>query len=392
MKKDFSHTYILNTLRRCTVCTRPETHETIEFDNEGVCNICRGHEYKKSQIDWEDRKKQLLEMVQQYRGKGTYDCLVPFSGGKDSTFILWYVVKELGLKPLVVSFDHGFYRPQVLENNEKTQRILGVDFLKLRTNWHVVRKLMLESFKRKGDFDWHAHLGLFTFPMQTAIRYQVPLIFYGEPPSEYTAYYDYERGGEVDNKNNERINNLGIAAEDMAGFLEGQGVSLRDLDPYRAPATKELKTLGVRALFLGSFKPWDAREHYRIIKEELGWQGDHVEGIPFELYPYEKVEYQLQGARDYLKFIKRGYARTTHLTSIDIQNGRMTREEAKRLIETYEGKRPASLDYLLPILGIDEAQWRAIATAQVIPPYRHDFSQEQRGEPLWDMHLWNQQP
>ncbi|MGI0056050.1 MAG: hypothetical protein ACREAK_01615, partial [Nitrosarchaeum sp.] len=105
-------------------------------------------------------------------------------------------------------------------------------------------------------------------------------------------------------------------------------------------------------------------------------------------YPYEKGEYQVQGPRDYLKFIKRGYARTTHLTTIDIRNGRMTREEAVKLIEKYEGKRPASLDYLLKILGIDEKEWREIAVSTTIPPYKHDFTNEECEESLPDMNQW----
>ncbi len=394
MKTDISSTSILNTLRRCTRCVEPETHETIQFDAEGVCNICRNIEYKNTKIDWNKRKEDLAELIAGYKGTGTYDCIVPFSGGKDSTFTLWYIVAELGLKPLVVSFDHGFYRPRTLENNERTMRKLGVDFLKFRSDWKVVRKLMLESLRRKGDFDWHAHAGSFAYPMQIAVKYQVPFLLWGEPQSEYTAYYSYEDAQndkeEVDERRFNRFVNLGINAEDMAGFLKGE-VTMRDLEPYRYPALPELRKLKVRSVCLGSYIPWDVKKQYEIISKELGWQGDQVEGVPPQ-YPYEKIEYQLQGPRDYLKFIKRGYARTTHLTSIDIRNGRLTREEAVKLIERYEGKRPASLDYLLPILGITEAEWRTIALKQAIPPYKHDFANEKHDEPLPDTPLWNQTP
>ena len=394
MKDDFSDTHILNTLRRCRRCVEPETHETIVFDNEGICNICRNIEYKQTKIDWGAKKQELLELVVQYKGKGHYDCIVPFSGGKDSTYTLWNMVAELGLKPLVVSFDHGFYRPRTLENNDRTMRKLGVDFLKFRTDWKIVRKLMLESLKRKGDFDWHAHTGCFAYPMQIALMYQVPLLFWGETQAEYTAYYSYEdvEAGreEVDEERFNKFVNLGINAEDMVGFLKGE-VTLRELEPYRFPALRELKKLQARSVCLGSYIPWDVKKHYEVISKELGWQGDDVEGVPPQ-YPYEKIEYLLQGPRDYLKFIKRGYARTTHLTSIDIRNGRITRDEAKKLIEKYEGKRPASLVYLLPILGINEKEWRNIATQQAIPPYVHDFSKEQYDIPLWDMAQWNPNP
>ena len=390
MNKDFSHTYILNNLRRCIRCTIPETHESVVFDDKGVCSICRQIEYKNTQINWLEKFQELLRLAGEYRGQGVYDCIVPFSGGKDSTFTLWYVVRKLGLKPLVVSFDHGFYRPKTLENNERTQRKLGVDFLKFRTDWKIVRKLMLESLRRKGDFDWHAHAGCFAYPMQIAVKFQVPLLFWGEPSAEYTSYYSYSDNEAVDEKRFNRFVNLGINAEDMAGFLGG-AVSLRDLEPYRYPALKELRALKVRSVCLGSYVPWDEKKHYKIISRELGWQGDRVEGVPPE-YPYEKIEYQLQGPRDYLKFIKRGYARTTHLTSIDIRNTRMMRKSAKKLIEKYEGKRPHSLDYLLGILGITEDEWRKIAVSHAIPPYRHDFSKEKRDKPLPDVRLWEWNP
>jgi len=390
MQTDFLNTHILNNLWRCTRCTSTETHETIQFDGEGVCNICRQHEFKKEKIDWNARKSELRELAAQYKGKSDYDCVLPFSGGKDSTFTLWYVVAELGLKPLVVSFDHGFYRPKTIENNERTQRKLGVDFLKFRTDWKIVRKLMRESLRRKGDFDWHAHTGTFAYPMRVALNFKVPFVLWGESSAEYTAYYSYEDTEEVDERRFHRFVDLGITAEDMVGFLGGE-VTLRDLEPYRYPNVRDLKSLGVRSVCLGSYIPWDVRTNYEIIHKELGWQGDQVEGVAPQ-YPYEKIEYQLQGARDYIKFIKRGYARTTHLTSIDIRNGRMTREEAKKLIEKYEGKRPESLDYILKILDMDEAEWRRIAVAQAIPPYVHDFANEKRDEPLWDMKLWDWNP
>lgn len=388
--QDWFHTHILNSLRRCVRCVMPETHETISFDEDGVCNICRQHEYKKENINWETKKAELFALADKFRGKNAYDVIIPFSGGKDSTFTAWYAVKELRLKPLIVSFDHGFYRPRTLENNERTQRKLGVDFLKFRSDWKIVRKLMLESLKRKGDFDWHAHTGTFAYPMQMAVKYQVPFVLWGEASAEYTAYYSYKDKEAVDERRFHRFVDLGISAEDMVGFLGGE-VTLRDLQPYQYPEEKDLRKIGVTSVCQGSYIPWDTRENVKIIQKELGWQTDDVEGRPQE-YPYDKIEYQLQGDRDYLKFIKRGYARATHLTSVDIRNGRMTREEAKKLIEKYEGKRPASLDYLLKILGISEEEWRVIAVSQAIPPYVHDFTKEKKDEPLWDMHLWEQNP
>jgi hypothetical protein len=249
---------------------------------------------------------------------------------------------------------------------------------------------MLETLRRKGDFDWHAHTGVFAFPVQMAIKYNVPFLLWGESSAEYTAYYSYNDNEKVDERRFHRFVDLGITAEDMVGFLKGE-VTLRDLQPYIYPPVAELRKLGMVSVCLGSFIPWDTRKNVEIIQRELGWQTDDVEGRPPE-FPYDKIEYQLQGARDYIKFIKRGYARATHLSSVDIRNGRMTRDQAKALIEKHEGRRPQSLDFLLKILGIDEAEWRKIAVAQAIPPYVHDFSKEQDDQRLWDMDAWDWNP
>lgn len=365
----------------------PETQDMISFDADGVCATCRQIEFKNSSVDWKGRHAELDEILQRYKGRGSYDCIVPFSGGKDSTFTLWYLVTQCKLKPLVVCFDHGFYRPKVLEAAERTVKKLGVDFLKFKTNWQIVKKLMRVSLERKGDIMWHAHCGIFSFPMQIAIKFNVPLLIWGEPSSEYGSYYNYTQSEEVDEKRFNRMVNLGINAEDMVGFLDGS-VTMRDLGPYTYPKLGDLKAIGYRSICLGSFIPWDTRAQSEIIRRELNWQGDMVEGIPFDRYWYEKVEDGFQGIQDYLKFIKRGMARMTHLASIDIRNGRMTRDEAVKLIEQYEGYRPASLDVFLKMIDMSDAEFHEIALRHVVSPHVPDLAKIKPGKELPDQKDW----
>ena len=364
----------------------PETHETIVYDAKGVCNVCRGQEYKQEKVDWARRKAELLELIEKYRGKYDYDCLVPFSGGKDSTFTLYNLVVEHKLKPLVVQFDHGFMRPNLRANNERTFKKLGVDALSFKPNWHVVRKLMLESLKRKGDFCWHCHTGIFSYPMQLAVKLNVPLLFWGEPSAEYTSYYSYEEPEEVDEKRFNRFVNLGINADDMQGMVAG--LTARDLAPFRYPALKDLRRVGVRSVCLGSFIPWDVKSQVELIRTELGWEGDKVEGVPAG-YPYEKIECFLQGVRDYLKYIKRGYGRTAHLASIDIRNGRLDRGTAAKLVAEHDGRRPASLDLFLKYLDISEEEFNAIALTHVISPWKPDIAAMPKGGQLPDADKWD---
>ena len=205
-----------DTLRRCKRCLLPETYETIEFDAEGICNICRSTEHKQKEVDWDERKRLLDRLIEKYRGKGDYDCIVPFSGGKDSTFQLYYLMKEYRLKPLVVRFNHGFMRPTIQDNNQRILKKLGVDVLEFTPNWRIVKKLMLESFTRKTDFCWHCHTGIYSYPLRIAIKFKTPLLFWGEPLSEISAYYDY-LNDEIEYEDEKKFNmvrNLGISADD----------------------------------------------------------------------------------------------------------------------------------------------------------------------------------
>jgi len=378
-------------MKRCARCGLPETYETIEYDSYGVCNICRQHEYKKDKIDWSERKRMLDSLVQDYRGKNDYDCLIPFSGGKDSTYTLYYLVKEYKLKPLVVQFNHGFMRPNLLANNERTFKKLGVDVLSFTPNWKVVKRLMLESLIRKGDFCWHCHTGIFSYPMHVAIKYQIPLVFWGEPSSEYTAYYDY-RENEIEKVDESRFNrfvNLGITAEDMKGMVQKDfDLDARDLAPYTYPPIRDLKKLQYQSVCLGSFISWDTKRHFEVISRELGWQGDEVEGMPPGKYSYEKIECYMQGVRDYLKYLKRGYSRVTQMTALDIRNGRMERQEADQLVAQWEGKKPPSLRLFLEYLEMSEEEFNKIIQKLIVPPFKPDFQKIPSAGETKDFDRW----
>jgi len=365
----------------------PETHETIIFDDEGLCSICRQHEHKREKVDWNKKEKEFADIVSSYKSKGAYDCIIPISGGKDSTFILYNMIKKYGVRPLVVSFDHGFYRPHHIQNRDRILRGLEVDFLIFRADPKVVRKTMLESLKRKGDFCWHCHTGVFAWPMQIAIKYKIPLLVWGESAAEYTSYYDFDNPEDQDENPFYTYINLGITAEDMVGMLDGS-VTLRDLEPYRYPKSKDLKGIGCRSICYGAYHPWDVRKQVSIIKKELGWEEDEVEGIPSR-YWYTKVECMLTGIRDYLKFIKRGFGRTSQLTTDDIRAGCLSREDAISLIKEYDGLKPASLPRFLEFLGISEKEFNEIAVKHMVSPWKCDPAVLKKGEELWDQNLWD---
>ncbi|MDD5005406.1 MAG: N-acetyl sugar amidotransferase [Candidatus Omnitrophica bacterium] len=373
-------------LERCVRCTLPITWETLYFDDKGVCNICKNWDAKQKVINWKTREKQLLRIFEDAKKtKRAYDCIVPFSGGKDSTFTLWAIIKRYKIKPLVVSFDHGFYRPKTIENRTRTFRKLGVDVITFTPNWHIVKKLMLESLIRKGDFCWHCHAGIFAYPMQIAVKFKIPLIIWGEGGGEYEGYFKFEDIEETDEwKFNRRII-LGMRAEDMAGFI---GAELKDLQPYLFPSKEELDEIGVKSLPLGKFIQWDQQKQVEIIKSELGWQEDEVESnLPGP--SFDKVECMFAGIRDYIKYLKRGFSRITHRTTIDIRNGKMSREAAMELIRKYEARKPKSLTVFLEYLGICEEEFNDIVSKHLIPPAKPvDPKTLIEGPKLHDQDLW----
>lgn len=374
-------------MKKCGTCLLPETYETIELAN-GSCNICRGKVERAETIDWTARKIMLDNLIEEHRGKGDYDCIIPFSGGKDSTFTLWYLVNEYKVKPLVVRFDHGFMRDTLIENNTRTFKKLGVDVMSFTPNWHIVKKLMLESLRRKGDFCWHCHTGIFSWPMHIAVKFNVPLALWGEPSSEYTQYYPGTDIEHVDETRFNRFVNLGITAEDMVDMVD---VEPRDLKPYTYPDLSDLRRINYRSECLGSYIQWDVKEQVKIIQRELGWKGDEVEGMPWDEYPYEKIECYMQGMRDYIKYLKRGYGRVSQMVALDLRNGRITKEHAEELIAE-EGKKPPSLPIFLDYVGLSESEFNDIIGNTVVPPHKPDFGTNEWSPKTHDYERWYREP
>tara|TARA_B100001094_G_C17975625_1_gene692624 strand:- start:187 stop:879 length:693 start_codon:yes stop_codon:yes gene_type:complete len=225
--------------------------------------------------------------------------------------------------------------------------------------------------------------------MHIALKFNVPLIIWGEPSSEYTNYYNYEDGVEyVDEERFNRYVNLGITAEDMQGMIDNDGIDKRDFKPYIYPPRKELKKIDAMSICLGSFIPWDVKKQSKIIMDELDWKGDQVEGMPWDLYSYEKIECYMQGVRDYIKYLKRGYARVTQMSAIDLRNKRISKEKAQSLINEYEGKKPHSLDIFLEYLNITEKEFNEIISKTVVPPNKPKFNSNEYSKKTWDFDLW----
>ena len=368
-EKKFGDDNCSDNMKSCAKCLIPETQDSVKFDELGVCNMCGVAEGRDTEIDWDQRLEDLNKIFEKHRGKHAYDAIVPFSGGKDSAWTAYVLRKRFNLKILLVTFDSHFRRPQHIENMERVVRTLGCEQVTMKAADDVIKKTMLESLKRRGDYCWFCHTGVVATPFKAALMYQVPLIIWGEPGTEYGGgYYNYQSKTPPTERWFNRQINLSINAEDMVGFLDD--VDLRDLEPFRLPDWKKMIELGVDSIHLGDYIKWDAPKQYEIINKELGWQMAEVENL-HPRYHYEKVECYLQGVRDYLRYIKRGNSRTMQRANLDIRTGALSRDEAEEMI-WYDRQRPASLDTVLSYLGIDENEFMKIALDHQVYPHRHD--------------------
>lgn len=326
-------------LKFCKSCLFPESKPDLLFDDKGVCSACNASKNKDLEIDWKKRESDFFEIINKYKKDGAgYDCLIPVSGGKDSTYQAYFIKEVCGLNPLCVCFETT--SPTELGNkNLDNISKLGIDVIHFKKNYNAYKTMVIEGFKRVGDEMWPNHIGIFTIPVMFAVKLNIPLIIWGENPQ-------MEYGGpDLDSINSHILNRrwleefgglLGNRIEDMIGV---NGLTRKELTPYFYPSDEEINRVGVVGLFLGSYFFWDAKKQLKIILEKgfsIKLDGP-VEGTYTN---YENLDEKMHGLHDYLKFVKYGFGRATDHASIDIRNKRITRKKGLELVKKYDGKYP----------------------------------------------------
>ena len=170
--------------KRC--CYPANAKPVIILDDQGVCSGCRYVESRKTlNIDWEERERWLKDLLDEYKARnrekgGFYDCIIPVSGGKDSHFQAYLMEEVYGLNPLLVTYNHCFNTKLGIRNLTNMISQFGCDLVRFTSNPKSVFKLTRYGLKRFGDVTWHYHAGIMTLPIQTAVRYQIPLMIWGE--------------------------------------------------------------------------------------------------------------------------------------------------------------------------------------------------------------------
>lgn len=272
-------------------------------------------------MDWDARQRHFEEIVCAVRARrGRWDCLIPVSGGKDST---WQTVTclEAGLRPLAVTWKTPGRTP-IGEANLDNLVSLGVDHVDFQVNPRVERKFMLRSLERFGTTAIPMHLALFNIPLSIASRFEIPLVVWGEDSaSEYVGDADV-RSFRLDG---EWIRRYGAVHGTTADDWISDELTREELAPYFGPTDDELAERNVQAIFLGWFFAWDPGETARVAIEH-GFRSD--ERARTGLYEYADIDDDFISVHHWIKWLKFGFTRTFDNLALEIRNGRITRQQA----------------------------------------------------------------
>jgi len=344
-------------LRYCKRCCMPETQELLTFDEMGICTMCRSSE-QKMHINWAEREKQLRKIFEEAKknSQGNYDCIVGISGGKDSTFQLYVLTQIYEMNPLAVTFNHGWYSEVGKQNLQNAIEIFNVDHLMFTPRRKSINKLAKKSLSVIGDCCWHCHAGVAGFLVQTAIKYNIPLIVWGESTSEKSGkatYYKPQKFG--------REYLIKTSSKVTAEEMEDNEIKKNELQPYVLPSQEELDKSGITGVYLGDYFFWDDERQMEFVRDKFGWQEDDVDGT---YKKYKSSGCIMTGVHDYSKFVKRGFGRATDHASEDIRAGLLTREEGLELAKKYDSQEPESLKNYLKITGMTKDKFYKILKSQ----------------------------
>ncbi len=343
-------------LKYCVRCVMPHTKPDLHIDDEGVCNACRSIE-KRKEIDWCQRKTELLDVLARHRRNGSnWDCIVPVSGGKDSTYQVIRML-QLGLNPLCVT-SHTCDLSDIGRANIENLKRLGVDHVEFSPNPLVRAKLNRIGLTEVGDISWPEHVGIFTIPVRAAVQFNVPLLVWGENSQN-------EYGGPAAAADNNVLTRrwleefgglLGMRVSDLS---ETYGIEPRHLLPYQYPSDEELQRVGVTGLFLGHYLPWDGLSN-ALIAQANGFV-TYAQPVEGSMVNYENLDNCQTGIHDYFKFLKFGFSRTTDIACLHVRRDRITRQDAIEIVKARDGKFPWSYlgkpleDILAPLdMSVDE--------------------------------------
>lgn len=372
----------------CKKCVTSNQRPRISFDAEGICSACRYAE-EKQRINWTAREEQLRDLLDKHRSKdGSFDVVVPSSGGKDSSYVVHQLKHKYGMTPLSVTWAPFLYTDIGRSNHERFVQS-GFDNLMFSPNGQLHRKLARVAFDVKGDHWEPFTFGQKALAFQIAVKFGIPLIFYGENG-------EVEYGGSMKNKDKayesvedwERLYFKGAGVRKLTDLGIEMGIINKDdvrngaLSIYEAPPLEQIEKLGAQMHWFSYYKKWVPQENFYYASEHTGFQVNPDGRSEGTYSKYASLDDKTDGFHWYLGFIKFGMGRATRDASMEIRAGHIDRDEAVALVRRYDGEFPQKWfpDFLKYLEITEEHFWK------ICDGYRQPHIWEMKGN---EWHLKN---
>ncbi|OJI07360.1 LPS biosynthesis protein [bacterium CG10_46_32] len=340
-------------MRYCTRCLYPENHPlNITFDEHGVCSGCHVHE-EKDKLNWKQRSKKLGDILYSYTTKSgkSYDCIIPVSGARDSYFIVHTIKNVYKKNPLLVTYNKQYNTALGIRNLAYLKTLFGCDMLTLTVNPDAVKKITRRTLQKMGSMYWHCLAGTTAYPVQTAVRFKIPLIIWGAHQGcDQVGMFSHMDEVEMTHKYRKDHDLMGYEAEDLIGG----GVTKEDVRPFVYPSDKEIEKVGVRGIYLSNYIRWDSKKQHEDMIAQYGYETAYQERT-FDTY--NDVDcFNYSSVHDYIKFLKHGYGKVTDHASREIRLKRLTREQGIDLVKKYQNLKPSkkSLSLFLKWVGMNK--------------------------------------
>ena len=366
----------------CARCVVSNQRPRITFGADGVCSACQYAWKKHHEINWEKRGRELVALCDKYRSKdGSFDVVVPGSGGKDSGYTAHILKTKYGMHPLVVTWAPFIYTDIGWKNFQNFVKS-GFTTINCFPNGILHRKLARIAFELKGDAWEPFAFGQKAYAFNMAIKFGIPLIFYGENgEAEYggstkdadKSYETIENWEEVHFKG-AGIDKLLRAGLKMGVFDENE-IKDKTFDLYRQPPLPEIKKLGARMHWLSYYKKWVPQENFYYAQKHTSFAVNESGRSEGTYSKYASLDDKTDGFHFYLAFIKFGIGRATSDAAHEIRDGHITREEGAALVKRYDGEFPKKhFKEFLEYLDIDEKRFW-----EIIDSYRQPHLWERTG-------------
>ena len=344
-------------MKYCSRCLYPSNHPYgIIFDELGVCMGCRIHE-EKDFIDWDERFNRLKDIVylSKKNVKGdNFDCIVPVNGGSDSYFVLHVVKNILELNPLIVHYNSHYNTRIGIRNLANLSTVFDCDLLMSTNSPDLLKRITRKTLKMFGSMYWHVLAGNTTFPVQTAVRYKIPLIIWGVNGwSEQTGMFSHYDESEMTERCRKEHALMGFSAENL--IRKKDPLVRSDIQNYVYPYDNEIETIGIRGIYLSNYIRWDSKSQHEKMIDLFGYETAPQQRT---FNSYEDVHcYHSSGLHDYLKYLKLGYGKVTDHASREIRLKRMSRSEGINEVLKYNEIKPNDLKIFLDWIEMKEEEF-----------------------------------